>query len=151
MAEAFQRFLPGVSDIAARTMTFSRLDQFKAGVVEGDLVIDREGLVLTGEMVPAFDNIPLGALFITGSLRAQNATIAEPDIDWSPLLKVQGNVVAKNLCLGGSFSEIDGDVTVTGALVGHYNHGQMRIRGKTRAPLVLASDYEFIFEGAVER
>ena len=27
----------------------------------------------------------------------------------------------------------------------------MRIRGKTRAPLVLASDYEFIFEGAVER
>jgi hypothetical protein len=151
MAEAFQRFLPGVSDIASRTMTFSRLDQFKAGVVEGDVVIDHEGFVLTSEMVPAFDNVPLGALFITGSLRAPKATIAEPDIDWSPLLKIKGNVVAKNLCLGGSFSEIDGDLTVTGALTGHYNHGQMRIRGKTRAPLVLASDYEFIFEGAVER
>jgi hypothetical protein len=151
MAEAFKRFMPDVSDIASRTMTFSGLDQFKAGVVEGDLVIDREGQVLTSEMVPAFHDAPLGALFITGSLRAPNATIAEPDIDWSPLLKIKGNVVAKNLCLGGSASEIDGDVTVTGALVGYYNHGQMRIRGKTRAPLVLTSDYEFIFEGAVER
>ena len=150
MAEAFSR-MPDVGDIASRTMTYSGLDKFKAGVVEGDLVIDREGLVLTSEMVPAFDNAPLGALFITGSLRAPNATIAEPDIDWSPLLKVKGDVVAKNLCLGGSASEIDGDVTVTGALMGHYNHGQMRIRGKTRAPLVLVSGYEFIFEGPVER
>ena len=151
MAEAFSRFMPDVSDIASRTMAFSGLDKFKAGVVEGDLVIDREELVLTSEMVPAFNDAPLGALFITGSLRAPKATIAEPDIDWSPLLKIKGNVVAKNLCLGGSASEIDGDVTVTGALTGHYNHGQMRIRGKTRAPLVLASDYEFIFECAVER
>jgi hypothetical protein len=151
MAEAFKRFLPGVKDIAARTMTHSRLDQYKAGVVEGDLVVEREGLVLTSEMVPALQDAPLGALFITGSLRAPNATIAEPDIDWSPLLKIKGNVIAKNLCLGGSASEIDGDVTVSGVLMGYYNHGQMRIRGKTRAPLVLASDYEFIFEGAVER
>lgn len=151
MPEAFKRFLPDVSDIASRTMTYSGLEKFKAGVVEGDLVIEREGLVLTSEMVPAFEDAPLGALFITGSLLATNATIAEPDIDWSPLLKIRGNVVAKNLCLGGSASEIDGDVTVTGALVGYYNHGQMRIRGKTRAPLVLTSDYEFIFEGAVER
>lgn len=151
MAEAFKRFLPGVTDIAARTMTYSGLDKLKAGVVEGDLVIEREGQVLTSEMVPAFADAPLGALFITGSLRAPKATIAEPDIDWSPLLKIKGNVVAKNLCLGGSASEIDGDVTLTGALVGYYNHGQMRIRGKTRAPLVLVSDYEFIFEGAVER
>lgn len=97
MAEAFSRFMPDVSDIASRTMAFSGLDKFKAGVVEGDLVIDREGLVLTSEMVPAFNDAPLGALFITGSLRAPNATIAEPDIDWSPLLKIKGNVVAKNL------------------------------------------------------
>lgn len=88
-AAAFKRFLPGVKDIAARTMTRSRLDQYKAGVVEGDLVVEREGLVLTSEMVPAFQDAPLGALFITGSLRAPNATIAEPDIDWSPLLKIE--------------------------------------------------------------
>jgi hypothetical protein len=151
MAEAFQRFMPEVTDIANRTMTYSRLDQFKAGIVEGDLAIDRDGLVLTSELVPAFKDAPLGAIFVTGSLLAPNATLAEPDIDWSPLLKVKGNVVAKNLCLGGSASEIDGDVTATGVLMGYYNHGEMRIRGKTRALLVLASDYEFVFDGPVER
>ncbi|WP_154071573.1 leucine-rich repeat domain-containing protein [Bradyrhizobium lablabi] len=151
MADAFQRFMPGVKDIASRTMTYSQMDEYKAGVVEGDLGVTQEGLVLTNELVPAFKDARLGALFITGSLLAPNATLAEPDIDWSPLLKVKGNVVAKNLCLGGSASEIDGDVTVTGVLMGYYNHGQMRIRGKTRALLVLVSDYEFIFDGPVER
>jgi len=41
-------------------------------------------------MAPGFDNAPLGALFITGSPRAPNATIAEPDIRLggsAPLLK----------------------------------------------------------------
>src|SRR5262249_8879834 len=47
--------------------------------------------------------------------------------------------------------EIDGDLTVEGVLLGYYNHGQMRVRGKTRAHVIIASDYEFIFEGAVER
>jgi hypothetical protein len=102
-------------------------------------------------MVPAFADAPLGALFITGSLLAPAATIAEPDIDWSPLLKVKGNVVAKNLCLGDSASEIDGDVTIEDTLFGYYNHGQMRIRGRTRARLILVSDYELIFDGPVER
>jgi hypothetical protein len=151
MAEAFQRFMPEVTDIANRTMTYSRADSFKAGVIEGDLRIDREGLLLTSELVPAFKDATLGAIFVTGSLLAPDATLAEPDINWSPLLKVKGNVIAKNLCLAGSASEIDGDVTVAGVLMGYYYYGQMRIRGKTRAPLVLASDYEFIFEGPVER
>jgi hypothetical protein len=151
MAEAFQRFMPEVIDIANRTMTHSRADSFKAGVIEGDLRIDREGLVLTSELVPAFKGATLGAIFVTGSLLAPDATLAEPDIDWSPLLKVKGNVIAKNLCLAGSASEIDGDVTVAGVLMGYYHQGQMRIRGKTHALLVLASDYEFIFEGPVER
>ncbi|MBI5263940.1 MAG: leucine-rich repeat domain-containing protein [Bradyrhizobium sp.] len=151
MAEAFQRFMPEVDDIACRTMTYSRLNEFKAGVVEGDIVVAKEGMVLTTELVSAFENERLGALFVTGSLLAPNATIAEPEIEWSPLLKVKGNVVTKNLCLAGSASEIDGDVTADGVLFGFYNHGQMRIRGTTKAELILASDYEFIFDGPVER
>jgi len=62
MAEAFQRFMPEVIDIANRTMTHSRADSFKAGVIEGDLRIDREGLVLTSELVPAFKGATLGAI-----------------------------------------------------------------------------------------
>jgi hypothetical protein len=151
MTEAFSRFMPDVHDVASRTMTYSQAGKFKAGILEADLVVDKTGLVYTNEMVPAFADAPLGALFITGSLLAPAATIAEPDIDWSPLLKAKGNVVAKNLCLGGSASEIDGDVTIEDTLFGYYNHGQMRIRGRTRARLILVSDYELIFDGPVER
>jgi hypothetical protein len=151
MAEAFQRFMPDVRNVAARTMTHTRLDQFKAGVVEGDVAISKEGLIYTNELVPVFADAPLGALIITGSLLAPKATIAEPDIDWSPLLKIKGNVAAKNLCLGGSASEIDGDVTIEGVLMGYYNHGEMRIRGKTRAELIFIDDYRLIFDGQVMR
>src|SRR5215475_2902241 len=118
LAEAFKRFMPDVIDIDSRTMIYSQADQFKAGVVEGDLTITGDGLAMTNELVPAFNNARMAALFITGSLLAPNATIAEPDIDWSPMLKIKGSVVAKNLCLGGSASEIDGDVTVEGVLMG---------------------------------
>jgi hypothetical protein len=151
MTEAFSRFMPDMHDVASRTMTYSQAGKFKAGILEGDLVVDKTGLVYTNEMVPAFADALLGALFITGSLLAPVATIAEPDIDWSPLLKVKGNVVAKNLCLGGSASEIDGDVTIEDTLFGYHNHGQTRIRGRTRARLILVSDYELIFDGPVER
>jgi len=151
MAEAFRRFMPDVTDISSRTMTYSQIDRFKAGVVEGDLIVGQDGLVYTNELVPAFESARVGALFVTGSLLAPHATLAEPDIDWSPMLKIKGNVVAKNLCLGGSASEIDGDVTVEGVLMGYYNHGQMRIRGKTHAHLVLVDDYHFIFGSPVER
>lgn len=150
LTEAFERFLPDVRNVSART-GIPTLEKFKAGVVEGDLTVSSDGLVYTNNMVPAFADVRLGALFITGSLLAPKATIAETDIDWSPLLKIEGNVVAKNLCLGGSASEIDGDVTVEGVLMGYYNHGQLRIRGKTRAHLVIVDDYQLTFEGPVER
>jgi hypothetical protein len=151
MGEAFARFMPEVSDFASRTMTYRSTAEYRAGVVEGDVVINTEGAIETSAVVEAFKGARLGALFITGSLIAPEATLVEPDIDWSPMLKVNGDLVAKNLCLGGSASEVDGDVTVSGALTGYYNHGQMRIRGRTLADVIIASDYEFIFDGPVER
>ena len=51
LAEAFQRFMPDVTDVASRTMAYSGLDQFKAGIIEGDVAIDKEGLVLTQKVV----------------------------------------------------------------------------------------------------
>jgi hypothetical protein len=47
--------------------------------------------------------------------------------------------------------EIDGDVAIEDTLFGYHNHGQTRIRGRTRARLILVSDYELIFDGPVER
>jgi Leucine-rich repeat (LRR) protein len=151
LADAFARFMPEITNFASRTMTYRSTAEFRAGIVEGDVVINTQGAIETSAMVEAFKDARLGALFITGSLIAPEVTLVEPDIDWSPMLKVKGDVFAKNLCLGGSASEIDGNVTVSGALTGYYNHGQMRIRGRTRADVIIASDYEFIFDGPVER
>jgi hypothetical protein len=152
MTEAFQRFMPGVRNIAARTgLSDAQLGGSRAGVIDGDLTVTMEGLVYTNQMVPAFADAQLGALFVLGSLIAPMATLAEPDIDWSPLLKVKGNLVAKNLCLGGSASEIDGDVKIEGVLMGYYNHGEMRIGGRTHAHLIIIDDYRMTFGGPVER
>jgi hypothetical protein len=147
MEEAFRRFMPEVSEIAGRMVS---LDRF-AGIVEGDFATSAEGLLVTTDLVPAFKNAPLDALFFTGSLLAPKATLTEPDDNWSPMLKIKGSVTAKNLCLGGSLSEIDGDLEIEGVLFGCYNHGQLRVRGKTGAEAIVASDYEFIFEGEVRR
>src|SRR5580704_9555995 len=100
-------------------MTYRSNEEFRAGIVEGDVVINTQGTIETSALVEAFRDARLGVLFITGSLIAPEATLVEPDIDWSPMLKVKGDVFAKNLCLGGSASEIDGDITVSGALTGY--------------------------------
>jgi hypothetical protein len=64
MTDAFRRFMPEVTRVADRTMTYSRLDRFKAGIVEGDLHVPSDRLILMAEMVPAFKDAPLGALFV---------------------------------------------------------------------------------------
>ena len=104
-------------NLAARTMTHARPDQFKAGVGEGDVAIAKGGAGHTNELVPTL------TARLSTLLLAPKATIAEPDIDWSQLLCVNGNVVAKNLRLGGSVSEIEGHIAVKGVMMG-YARGQ---------------------------
>jgi len=45
------------------------------------------------------------ARFILDLLKALKLTLAEPDIDWSSMLKVKGDVSTKNLRLGASASD----------------------------------------------
>ena len=76
-------------------------------VVEGDLTIDRAGLIRTDQLAPEIttrlgkDQI-LVALVIMGNLIAPDAVLMEPDYDWSPRFWVRGRVQVKSLCLGGS-------------------------------------------------
>jgi hypothetical protein len=77
MKEAFSRFMPEVADIASRTMTYSQAAKYKAGIVEGDLTVDKAGLVYTNEMVPTFADAPLGALFITDATAALDLAQSE--------------------------------------------------------------------------
>ena len=93
----------------------------------------------------------LVGIIVTGDLVAPKATLLEPDIDWSPRIKVLRNMHARNMCLGGSLVEIGGDLIVEGTIFGHYNHGVLRVAGKTRADVILSSDYTMEFSGEVTR
>jgi hypothetical protein len=152
-AEALPRFFPD----AARVMAIPggvNPERAKMLLVEGDLTVARRGLVATNALLPELtgqlaDEETLVAIVVTGSLRAPDAVLMEPDYDWSPRFKVDGDMEVKSLCLGGSASLIGGDLTVSEALFGFYNHGRLHVGGRTTARIILAADYQFVFQGPV--
>ena len=156
-AAALARFFPDGGDLYDCFRAF--MTGGEAAVVllaEGDLVVEAEGLVQTERLVPELidtkgENHELVGIIVTGNLLAPKATLLEPDIDWSPRIKVLGDLVARNLCLGGSLVEIGGNLTVESTIFAHYNHGGLRVAGKTTADVILASDYTMEFSGEVTR
>ena len=125
-------------------------------LAEGDLILGAEGLLQTERLVPDLidamgANDQLVGIVVTGNLIAPKATLLEPDIDWSPRIKVFGNLTAENLCLGGGVVEVGGDLTVGSTIFGFYNHGVLRVAGHTRADVLLSSDYTMKFSGEVSR
>src|SRR6266851_5627623 len=132
---AMASFFPEATDVSRFFRIYSRPDQAKAIVVEGDLAIAGKGLVRTDEMFPDLTSgldkgAILAAVIVTGNIDAPATVLMEPDIDRSPGLKVLGNVRVRSLILGGSDSKIAGD---------------LRVGGKTRAKVVFAADYEIAF------
>jgi hypothetical protein len=129
-------------------------DRAKVLVIEGDLAIDRGGLLQTDHIAPDVtaalgQDETLIAIVITGNLTAPDAVLIERDIDWSPRFRVGGNMQVKSLCLGGSASRVEGDLIVSDTLFGYSNHGRLLVGGDTRATTILASDYELDFNGKV--
>ncbi len=97
--------------------------------VTGDLVLE------LGEGFVEEDGIIVkGNLKVTGN-------IINKSTDYGPFLFVTGNVTAKNLIAGGSEVVVLGNVTVTGVIFGFYNHGRIKITGKTKAKAIIASDH----------
>ncbi len=147
---AMASFFPEATDVSRFFRIYSRPDQAKAIVVEGDLAIAGKGLVRTDEMFPDLTSgldkgAILAAVIVTGNIDAPATVLMEPDIDRSPGLKVLGNVRVRSLILGGSDSKIAGDLVVADTLYGFYHLGHLRVGGKTRAKVVFAADYEIAF------
>src|SRR5438552_296701 len=90
VTEAFARFLPALTrdDIAARMMGRILRDQL-ALVIDGDLNLDKKGLVGTEELEPEVTRAlpnrePPAAIFVAGSIIGPDTVLAEYDYDWSP-------------------------------------------------------------------
>ena len=152
---AMASFFPEATDVSRFFRIYSKPERAKAIVVEGDLAIARKGLVRTDEMFPDLtsglnNEAILAAVIVIGDIDAPATIFMEPDIDRSPRLKVLGDVRVRSLILGGSDSEIAGDLVVADTLYGFHNHGHLRVGGKTQAKVVLAADYEIEFRREVD-
>jgi hypothetical protein len=153
-ATAIARFFPSKTDFRDCFVTFAGHNESpKVLLVEGDLSIDTTGLVQTERLCPqVIDGMGkadrLVGVVVTGNLIAPKATLLEPDIDWSPRIKVLGGLHVHSLCLGGSVFEVAGDLTAEGTIFGFYNHGILRVGGKIKADVILSDDYTMELSGA---
>lgn len=135
--------------------SFMDSDTMRAIFVDGDFIFDGEGAF---EMEELFNDLadqqPEGmlicAIVVTGNLHAPNAMLMDRDNDFAPSLIVGGNVIARNLYLGGGATKIVGDLTLQSTLFGEYNHGSLEVGGTTTAQLILSSDFCMDFHGAVQ-
>lgn len=71
------------------------------------------------------------------------------ELDFGPFLLVRGDVRAKNVATAGSEVLVTGNLDVAQTLAGIYNHGQIVIKGDTRAQVVFTEEHLIEFHGAV--
>jgi hypothetical protein len=152
--EALRRYFADADEVDAMHGGVLDRARAKALVVEGDLTLDRTGLLSTAELLPDLLGTLTGeeylvAVIVTGDLIAPNLVLMEPDYDWSPRFKVGGTLHVKSLCLGGSAAVVGGDLIAEDTVFGFYNHGRLQVGGRTTANVILASDYAFDFAGEV--
>jgi hypothetical protein len=118
-----------------------RLD-FEAGWIT-DNAQWREALNVTGN--PELNaGYGVRGLIVIGNLTV-NGSIINASSDRGAFLYVSGNVCAGNLVAGGGFMQIDGNACVRGVVYGHYNDGQLSIRGDLACPVLINTDHDVHF------
>ncbi|SDI93004.1 hypothetical protein [Chryseobacterium jejuense] len=78
------------------------------------------------------------AILIEGNLTAKN--IYNYESDGSICLCVLGNLEADNIIVGGQELYITGNLTVRDCFWGNYNHGDLIIKGETKAKVFVATE-----------
>ncbi len=81
-------------------------------------------------------------LFIGGNL-VVNGNF-NPDEETFPNILIMGNLVAKNIQNGEELIVINGDVKVENMIYGSYNHGGIKINGKTSTKYLINYDHWMI-------
>ena len=69
----------------------------------------------------------------------------QPEGDYGPTVALLGSLSAENVYVAGSWVYVFGDLNVRNLLVGDYNHGTLRVSGRTRAYMVVNSDHDMSY------
>lgn len=122
-------------------------------VIEEDFISDIAGGhsydSLFGAEIALPEDAHLSAIYFKKNLHIHNCCYVDYDSDYSASLIVDGNLTARALSLSGGNTLINGDCTVTDAIYGFYNHGELTINGETTALLIIADDYSMNLNGVV--
>lgn len=81
------------------------------------------------------------AIIIQGNLTAKN--IYNEETDGSCGLIVLGNLTADNIVVGGQEIFVNKNLTVNELYWGDYNHGDLKVNGKVKSKVFMATDYGF--------
>lgn len=87
-------------------------------------------------------------IIVDGDLTIDGALLNDEQ-DFGPFLVVLGTLTVKNVAISGAPLHVGGDLVVSGAFHGYYNHGSTRVEGALDANLFLAQDYFVVLRGDV--
>lgn len=86
-------------------------------------------------------------IIINGNLLVNN--IYNFETDYGIHLIVLGNVVAKNIIVGGQDINISGNLDISEVFLGFYNHGGIFVENNVSCPTIIIEDYAFVTNGEV--
>lgn len=111
-----------------------------------------DGDTLINEYVDLHDLLheeKTAGIIVNGNLIV-NAPVIDFEIDTcSAFLIVHGSLSCKTLAAGCAEIIVDGDVTVTDAMLAYYNHGIIEIEGNLNAPLLIIDDHGASIKGRI--
>jgi hypothetical protein len=116
-------------------------DIYMVLVYDGDLTLDSLHLDFGEQSDTAL-------IVVEGNCRIEKA-LYNYDTDGAPSLMVFGDLHVGNVAVGGQEIYVQGDLHVTGLLWGHYNHGELIVKGDCTADLIIATDYAMTFSNEV--
>lgn len=105
--------------------------------------------IFGAEIILPNDDANLSAIVFKKNVILTNCCYADVDSDFSPSLIVEGNLTARALSLSGGHTQINGNCTITEAIYGHYNHGELTVNGTTNTPFIIADDFSMTLNGPV--
>ncbi|MGJ1432078.1 hypothetical protein ACR79M_09515 [Sphingobacterium spiritivorum] len=121
-------------------------DEYWVLFLEGDYEVENLDLddplvslnfsVESGESSP--EEVICSAILVDGNLRANN--IYNYETDGSTGLYVLGNIHAENMLIGGQELYVSGNLNIKDCFWGHYNHGDLIVKGYTSARVFAATE-----------
>ncbi|MFH6986141.1 polymer-forming cytoskeletal protein [Flavobacterium collinsii] len=108
-----------------------------------DLYEDKEKKWLAGVLnlpLKEMGDLRIEGVLINGNLSV-NGTIINAEGDYGPYVFIKGDVSCQSMLLGGSYVEIEGNVTAKEVVMTCYNHGNFKCSGCIEAPVFIVEDH----------